>query len=393
MGSIFGSLNVKGKTIANILGSAGNCEDLSKWVAVATSIALNSSIKVFGSNSILATSSGSGGSGIRNAVTIPVDTSKYYCASAYMNNVSMDSCALMIVNSSDVGLTSSNAITAKGSFIRHIKKFSSSDIQGSTAIKIYPRATASASGQQLYVDGIMLHEITAQEYNDPNYEPPAYTDFCRSIGDERIVRNLLGTDGDCEDISKWSTWNTSAIVLDSTNKVFGSNSIKNTIATGQTWGGFGQDINTKIDKAKYYCLSGYLKNGNLTNLSIYFHNGSVSKYSPVISDTTGFNRVILKVKPSDYGASVNQFSVGTNGVAGQYGYADGLMLTEITAEEYADPNYVPPDFSTIFTTQRKQWGVRLKGKNFITRSSPGRSSGRPRPGVPPGFDRIRTRSP
>lgn len=162
------------------------------------------------------------------------------------------------------------------------------------------------------------------------------------------VINLLGNAGDCEDISKFTTMAGGILQLDSTNKVFGNNSIKLTQSSVGAWTSMNIDITKIIDKTKYYCLSGYLKNGNydsVFNVLIQKADGAGIKSSPMILDKTKFVRTFVKLQPSDLvEATYVGVGTGTTTVGAFYGYVDGLMLEEITQSEYNNPSYQPSPF-------------------------------------------------
>ncbi|WP_018306357.1 hypothetical protein [Desulfitobacterium hafniense] len=148
----------------------------------------------------------------------------------------------------------------------------------------------------------------------------------------RTLVNLLGRDGNCEDVSKWGDYQGSH-VLDSSNKVFGFNSIKITIGAS-----FTQAAIHKVgifDATKYYLVSAYFKNGNATGARIqkdYSGGGTYVTSNPVI-DTAKFVRVGMVLSPSQLNNG-NFLHLLVDGAPGQYAYVDGIMLNEITAEEY-----------------------------------------------------------
>jgi hypothetical protein len=163
----------------------------------------------------------------------------------------------------------------------------------------------------------------------------------------RTIINLLGSDGDCEDISKWTALSVT-LTLDSTTKVFGNNSIKVT-NTSTAWGNANKNIDNIVDKTKYYCFSVYAKPGQSSGSSILLYNGDgdigTSVSTAKTTDITKFTRVFLKVKPSDFGASGNILkSSALDNVAGSYANIDGVMINEITEAEYNGSSYVPPEY-------------------------------------------------
>lgn len=155
----------------------------------------------------------------------------------------------------------------------------------------------------------------------------------------KTIVNLLGTDGDCEDVSKWTTASCSN-ALDSSNKVFGSNGFKITSDNGEII----HNLDDRIDKTKYYCLSAYIKNGNATKVTLRWRNDSGS-WSNDVTDTTKFNRIFLKLDPTKLNSTNNQAKIVVyTSVANQYAYVDGIMIEEITAEQYNDPNFIPSPY-------------------------------------------------
>jgi len=165
----------------------------------------------------------------------------------------------------------------------------------------------------------------------------------------KTIVNLLGRDGNCEDVSKWGTWN-AVLTLDSSNKVFGSNGIKVTGNSAEGSNLFKEAISI-MDKTKYYCLSSYIKNGNTAagiQLSAEIINGANPKGwkgAGVVTDSTKFTRCFIKLQPSEL---VNATSILLHPFGftenGKYAYVDGAMLEEITAAQYADSSFVPSPY-------------------------------------------------
>ncbi len=151
----------------------------------------------------------------------------------------------------------------------------------------------------------------------------------------KTLINLLGKDGNCEDLSKWGLWQATG-ALDSTNKVFGSNGFKLTLTS--TVGTLNKYLGSpnNLDITKYYLVSAYLKNGNATSVKLEKdgQGGGIDVATVAVTDTTKFTRVGIVVKPTD-SASGNYIEITINGASGQYAYVDGIMINEITASEYA----------------------------------------------------------
>ena len=157
----------------------------------------------------------------------------------------------------------------------------------------------------------------------------------------KTIVNLSGKDGNCEDTSKWDLYGggITALTLDTANKVFGTNGIKISIVSG-TFAGMSRLFSTlNLVSGKYYAITPYIKNGNATNIGVWT-NSSTSNGRQLITDTTKFTRVVHKFLYT----SGDTLVVDIYGSVGQYAYVDGVMINEITEEEYNDANYEPPAY-------------------------------------------------
>jgi hypothetical protein len=148
-----------------------------------------------------------------------------------------------------------------------------------------------------------------------------------SIKGKTLV-NLLGKDGNCEDVSKWNN-------VTATTNLDGNIGIKINLT------GTNANINNPISKynldtSKYYLFSAYLKNGNATSVKVMKDStgGGTTISSATVTDTTKFNRVGVVIQPSDFN-SLNVLAIYVTGTSGQYAYVDGIMINEITSSEYA----------------------------------------------------------
>ncbi|MDF2800217.1 MAG: hypothetical protein K0S61_120 [Anaerocolumna sp.] len=151
--------------------------------------------------------------------------------------------------------------------------------------------------------------------------------------------NLLGKDGNCEDVSKW-TQGGLTLSSDISNKVFGLSSLKGILTSA---GGYtdlsGTVRNELIPKitGKYLFFSVYLKNGNLSSGVRGYWNtdgiGQANLYTGYVTDTINFTRVGLKL-PAATVTSMPAMGMHLLGSIGQYAYMDGVQVNEITAEEY-----------------------------------------------------------
>lgn len=153
----------------------------------------------------------------------------------------------------------------------------------------------------------------------------------------RTLVNLLGRDGNCEDISKWIV-SQSTLALDTSNKVYGLSGIKITIATG-TGGNMYQDYLGRMTSGKYYIVLAEVKNGNAATgvkLRVTLQGDAGNKMTPYYTSATAFGVQYILINPADYDTAANAYvAVDVAGTVGQYAYADGIRMYELTAAEYA----------------------------------------------------------
>lgn len=143
----------------------------------------------------------------------------------------------------------------------------------------------------------------------------------------RTLVNLLGTDGNCEDISKFSYWQTTPS-LDFETKVYGNNSIKVAVNTGD--GGTLYKI-IQVQAGKYYVALADVKNGDTTNLRLIL--GGNYGIETTVNDK--FKTIYAKYNAtSDSSVILEVYTWNTT--VGKYFHVDGIRLYEITAEEYAN---------------------------------------------------------
>ncbi|WP_273483584.1 hypothetical protein [Desulforamulus ruminis] len=150
----------------------------------------------------------------------------------------------------------------------------------------------------------------------------------------RTLVNLLGKDGNCEDVGKW-TPRYCTTELDSTNKVYGSNSIK--AISVDASGTFYIYRLTPIS-AKYYLFTGYVKNNsaNTVGLRIVSGDGLNVLAESIKPNDTNLHFLHVSVTPTQVASntSVRLDVVGWVGDIGQAFNVDGLSFYEITQAEY-----------------------------------------------------------
>ncbi len=159
----------------------------------------------------------------------------------------------------------------------------------------------------------------------------------------RTLVNLLGRDGNCEDVSKWRVNPNATLTLDSQNADTGKSCFKTVVNTGHTDGSFYKEV--KIKPNSYYIGVARVKNVNATQVRILFDSQPTSiVYSQPSTGKNKYETIFAKVKPSDYAnASVAYLNLAVEGSAGQYAYADAISVYEITAAEYAALDSMTPE--------------------------------------------------
>ncbi|OAS17154.1 hypothetical protein [Paenibacillus oryzisoli] len=138
----------------------------------------------------------------------------------------------------------------------------------------------------------------------------------------RTLVNLLGRDGNCEDVSRFTAGGTT-LALDTTNKVNGNNSIKATLTS--TAGTMQRVFNT-ISGNKYLIV-GELKNGNATNVKV--------EIASLVSGNAVTSTTAFGISYATFGATgaTHTAQVLVTGASTKYAYADCLRVYEITSTE------------------------------------------------------------
>lgn len=213
------------------------------------------------------------------------------------------------------------------------------------------QAQASATGDYrvytkslnpIYLDGFMLIDLT-DAFGEGNEPDKATMDAIVLSG------NILGEDGNCEDATPtaWERWFGSDNSVVTNTKAFGSGCIKCVVTndTRKTSGIFKTSSYSHLcmESNKYYMLSAYVKDGNTSNhkielvlRSIDDKGDNIIGYKTASISTTGFTRIAVKGATSSnltYSALYIRF-VGDSEDVGNYFYVDGVMLNEITEDDY-----------------------------------------------------------
>ncbi|MED1918785.1 glycine-rich protein [Bacillus thuringiensis] len=163
--------------------------------------------------------------------------------------------------------------------------------------------------------------------------------------DVQTLQNLLGTDGNCQDTSRWISYN-STLEVDTVNKLYGTGCIKLTATAAGAL--MYKDITNLVKKNTYYLMMLEAKNFDLGSIYINLQTiGGVSSVSGGAITDKVYKRSYLLVKPDDLVAAttVKLYAYTSGGLNGRYAYIDGVRIYEITKAEYdliqsgTDPRY------------------------------------------------------
>ncbi len=217
--SIQPKFTIQGKTVINLLGKDGNCEDTGKLGAFQATVSLDASKKVIGSNGIkLIITTTSGNVAIGGIKTGILNTSKYYCVSAYIKNGNATNAVLYIEDGTNNYFKQAAPVTDTTKFTRAFIKLSPSEHNAN--IRVLGQVNGS-NAQYGYFDGFMIEEITQAQYNDSNFQPSPYVDSYTCLQNpymevrhDNLVRNGNGEEG----VAWWESSANASAILNVVNK-------------------------------------------------------------------------------------------------------------------------------------------------------------------------------
>ncbi|BFH10706.1 hypothetical protein J6TS7_51030 [Paenibacillus dendritiformis] len=161
---------VKGRTLINLLGKVGDCENTADWSAPGPGVKTLSTERVYGSFSIEvgSTKEEQAGFGIRTNGAIK-DLTKHYIAIGHVRNVSAQyvhlSFAEVKVENNVTSWFKSNGTVKSNQFTYAYVVVSPEELAGKEKVEVYVRGVASGADQKIAADGIGLYEITEAEYD------------------------------------------------------------------------------------------------------------------------------------------------------------------------------------------------------------------------------------
>ncbi|WP_025679086.1 hypothetical protein [Paenibacillus massiliensis] len=147
----------------------------------------------------------------------------------------------------------------------------------------------------------------------------------------RTLVNLLGRDGNCENINRF-TPTRAVLTADTTIKTQGTQSLKITSTGLPTGAATGQSFSVKA--GSYYILVGDVRLGSGTYAGPHVAGISNTKNNGNATDTTNFSTVWRAYSALSNAATVSLVSE-VAGPVESVAYFDALRFYEITAEEYA----------------------------------------------------------
>ncbi|WP_010279874.1 pyocin knob domain-containing protein [Paenibacillus senegalensis] len=156
----------------------------------------------------------------------------------------------------------------------------------------------------------------------------------------RTLVNLLGRDGNCEDLSRWGRYQVTN-ELDEDNFTIGTRGLK-TIAASSGGGSSYLVTRVNLEQTKFYILLGMLKNGNAVDTTLSISGFYGQTRSNVVTRTDRFELAYTKIT----GLENEQSRVAVNITPrnpGNYVFADEIRLYEVTAEEFEAIDQMSPE--------------------------------------------------
>ncbi|WIF94313.1 hypothetical protein [Caminicella sporogenes] len=209
------SVTVKGRTYTNLLGDDGDCEDTTPWdynVGAIATVSLDSANKIYGSNSLKVVFNGSSTFVGRS---ISLLNGKYYLMSSYIRSSDGTINGATTIRKSDGSYIKNTGIT-NTTFTRDGYKF----VADGTEEYIGIFASSGDGVNYINLDGVMLVEITEDEYNnltvDELFEKYPYVNGTKSTAPIRLKvvgKNLVRNGNGEEGIKYWKD-KTATLTLD-----------------------------------------------------------------------------------------------------------------------------------------------------------------------------------
>jgi hypothetical protein len=153
-------LSLTGRAYTNLLGKDGDCEVTSRFTNNQSTLALDTSKKVFGTNAIKITATANPGNLSKQLSLTLFDVTKYYMFSAYVANGNATNISIL-KDATGGGVQKQSSLITGTTMTRVVCKSQPSDNNAGNEIIVTVNGTST---QYAYVDGIMINEISASDY-------------------------------------------------------------------------------------------------------------------------------------------------------------------------------------------------------------------------------------
>ncbi|WP_163859695.1 gp53-like domain-containing protein [Paenibacillus elgii] len=202
--SMLENVSIKGRTLVNLLGRDGNCEDSTKFKSGNGAVLTTDSTHyVYGTRSLkveIPTGSTAGNAFLDISSLIKNDQKKKYILIGEVKNGNSTNGVLKFSDEAGYGVLTS-FITDATRFNLTYAKIDASQIKASSSFRLVFFIVLGSGGQYAYVDGIRLYEISQAEYDTLDSMTPEqiaakwpYVDDMKSIYSPYVIKygeNLL----------------------------------------------------------------------------------------------------------------------------------------------------------------------------------------------------------
>jgi hypothetical protein len=158
---------IKGRTLVNLLGRDGNCEDLKKNGIISGTGSIDITVFKYGVSSIKAAATGNTNMSFSSVGTYSVSNANYYLYVAEINNADIQNGVTLYTTRASNGsaMKSGTTIFVGGGWNLGYVKLSPTDIGSEIAMGVFAQANLPVTaGQKFNTDGLRVYQITATEY-------------------------------------------------------------------------------------------------------------------------------------------------------------------------------------------------------------------------------------
>jgi len=148
--------SVEGRTLVNLIGDAGGCDSLNRWLSFNATLSLDPANKVSGANGLRVIISAT--TGVGYVEQIPIKAGKYYVIIGMVKNGTASGARVNLFGTT--GVTGASIITDTTKFVPVVVK-AAPTADAAPNIEAY---VAGTSGQYAYFDEFRFYEISADEY-------------------------------------------------------------------------------------------------------------------------------------------------------------------------------------------------------------------------------------